>query len=90
MPRSSSQRRKAGSRDGLKSWEKLLFQLGLAVILGLFIHHHGQADPSEMAHSLNLPFKNSWQRNAFGDWVPSETLIVLGPTAFVLLTAANL
>ena len=80
-------RRKAGSRDGLKSWEKLLFQLGLAVILGLFIHHHGQNDTTQMAYSLNIPFMNSWQRDAIsGDWVPSDTLIVLGPIAFVLLT----
>ncbi len=79
--------RKAGSRDGLKSWEKLVFQLGLAVILGLFIHHHGQNDSTQMAYSLNLPFMNSWQRDAVsGDWVPSDSLIVLGPIAFVLLT----
>ncbi len=83
-------RRKPGSRDGLKSWEKLLFQLGLAVILGLFIHHHGQANDEaamRMAYSLNLPFMNSWERDtATGSWVPSETLIVLGPVVFVALT----
>ena len=83
-------RRKAGSRDGLKSWEKLLFQLGLAVILGLFIHHHGQLndeDSMRMAYSLNLPFMNSWERDTLsGSWVPSEALIVLGPIAFVALT----
>lgn len=83
-------RRKAGGRDGLKSWEKLLFQLGLAVILGLFIHHHGQAndeDSMRMAYSLNLPFMNSWVRDtATGSWVPSDALIVLGPIAFVALT----
>ena len=83
-------RRKAGSRDGLKSWEKLLFQLGLAVILGLFIHHHGQANDDaamRMAYSLNLPFMNSWERDTLtGSWVPSETLIVLGPVMFVALT----
>lgn len=83
-------RRKAGSRDGLKSWEKLLFQLGLAVILGLFIHHHGQANDEaamRMSYSLNLPFMNSWERDTVtGSWVPSETLIVLGPVLFVALT----
>jgi phospho-N-acetylmuramoyl-pentapeptide-transferase len=78
-------RRKAGSRDGLKSWEKLLFQLGLAVVLGLFIHHHGQQDTSGMAYSLNLPFMNSWEHDPASGWVPSDSLIVLTPWAFVAL-----
>ena len=30
-----------GSRDGLKSWEKLLFQIGLAVLLSLFTFQYG-------------------------------------------------
>ncbi|NOT00872.1 MAG: phospho-N-acetylmuramoyl-pentapeptide-transferase [Phycisphaerales bacterium] len=30
------------SRDGLKSYQKILFQVGLAVILGFFIFRHGQ------------------------------------------------
>ena len=83
-------RRKPGSRDGLKSWEKLVFQLGLAVILGLFIHHHGQtndADAMRMAYSLNLPFTNSWEFDAEARrWIPSRDLIVLAPWAFVMLT----
>jgi len=80
-------RRGLGARDGLKSWEKLQFQLGLSVLLGLFIHHHGQDDATQMAYSLNLPFMNSWQRDALsGDWVPSDTLIVLAPWVFVALT----
>ena len=35
-------RRGSGSRDGLKTYEKLLFQIGLAVVLGYFIYSHGQ------------------------------------------------
>ncbi len=34
--------RSAHSRDGLKGYEKLLFQMGLGVILGYFIFRHGQ------------------------------------------------
>lgn len=34
--------RDSRSRDGLKSWEKLLFQLGLGVVLGAYIYMHGQ------------------------------------------------
>lgn len=84
-------RRKPGSRDGLKSWEKLVFQLGLAMILGLFIHHHGQTNDPEtagrMAFSLNLPFMSTWEFDAeMLQWIPASNLIVLGPIAFVLFT----
>ena len=37
----TSQRRNPGSREGLKFWEKLICQIALAVLLGIFIHHHG-------------------------------------------------
>jgi phospho-N-acetylmuramoyl-pentapeptide-transferase len=32
----------SGTRDGLKSYEKLLFQLGLGLILGYFVFSHGR------------------------------------------------
>lgn len=35
---------KEGGRDGLKSYQKLLFQLGLGVILGYFIYQRGEAN----------------------------------------------
>ncbi|GAG36867.1 unnamed protein product, partial [marine sediment metagenome] len=33
--------RRSRSRDGLKSWEKLLFQIGLGVLLGAYIYSYG-------------------------------------------------
>jgi phospho-N-acetylmuramoyl-pentapeptide-transferase len=88
-------RRVPGSRDGLYSWEKLLLQLGLAVLLGIFIHHYGSTklhpDPeaiNRMSHALSLPLLKSWEwSKELRDWVPSRSLIVLGPWAFVALTA---
>ncbi|MEX0775529.1 MAG: phospho-N-acetylmuramoyl-pentapeptide-transferase [Phycisphaeraceae bacterium] len=93
----TSARRKPGSREGLYTWEKLLFQLGLAVILGLFIHSHGahklEADPhhlNQMSHALNLPFIKTWSWDpSLGTYVPSEMLVkflTLGAGAFVVLT----
>ncbi len=35
--------RRTGSRQGLSSIEKLLFQVGLAVIISYFVHRHGEA-----------------------------------------------
>lgn len=88
----TSARRRPGSREGLYSYEKLLFQFGLAVLLGLFIHHHGvgkwQTDPSDlqqMSHALNLPFWKTWEFSE-GQWVRAENLIVLGTIPFVILT----
>jgi phospho-N-acetylmuramoyl-pentapeptide-transferase len=85
-------RRKPGSRHGLYSSEKLLLQLGLAVILGLFIHHWGNnsvlfPNPAEqdMSHSLTLPLLKTWVFQD-GAYIPSPYLIVLGTWQFVLLT----
>jgi phospho-N-acetylmuramoyl-pentapeptide-transferase len=52
-----------GSRDGLKSWEKLLFQIGLALLLAIFTYRYGsesyieyQGQMINPAHHLFLPF----------------------------------
>ena len=37
-------KRRATSRDGLKMYEKLLFQVGLGLLLGYFIFKHGQSN----------------------------------------------
>lgn len=58
-------RRRGASRDGLKMYEKLLFQIGLGVVLGFYIYQHGRSNfvvlspPVEMvpAYSiLSVPF----------------------------------
>lgn len=85
-------RRKPGSREGLYSWEKLVLQLGLAVVLGIFIYHRAgnklTIDPLhtvDMSRSLNLPFLRSWVFDAAADkYVPSATMIVLALPVFAL------
>ncbi|MEI7766067.1 MAG: phospho-N-acetylmuramoyl-pentapeptide-transferase [Phycisphaerae bacterium] len=53
-------RRNPGSRDGLYAYEKLLFQVGLGVLLALFIYYHpaksGSAEGFFTAQKLNWPF----------------------------------
>ncbi len=86
-------RRTPGSRTGLYSWEKLLFQLALGVMLGIFIHHYGNTkwgdvghnDILSMSRSLTLPFMKSWQWDG-SQWIPSDTLIILGAWTFVIFT----
>ncbi len=55
-----------GTRDGLKMWEKILFQIGLAVLLSIYIHKYGAqshiVDKAgrfyNPAHSFYFPFKS--------------------------------
>src|SRR5690606_17467019 len=46
--------RRSAGRQGLTSREKLLFQVGLAVMLGFFAHRHGNAVPATT--TLYVPF----------------------------------
>ncbi len=87
----TSAKRRPDSREGLKFWEKIVFQVGLAVLLGIFIYYHGVtkfADLDQviinMSRSLTLPFTKSWEY-ADGRFVPAD-VIVLGLVAFVLLS----
>jgi phospho-N-acetylmuramoyl-pentapeptide-transferase len=55
-----SAKKRGGTRDGLKMWEKLMFQLGLGVVLAYFIYLHGYHNNpvGELAsyHKLYIPF----------------------------------
>ena len=90
----TSARRTPNSREGLKFWEKMVFQIGLAVLLGIFIHDHGitkfagaEAVTPDMSHSLTLPFWKSWIYNeATGQYSPN-IYIELGSIAFIFVTA---
>jgi len=85
--------RKPGSRQGLYSHEKLLAQLAIALVLGLFIHHWGGnniyfPDPDEQkaAHAFTLPFFKTWDRLGDGSYQLSAYIVPLGTWAFVALT----
>lgn len=75
-------RRLPGSRHGLYSWEKLLFQIGLATVLGVFAYHHGaskftmELPETVMSLSINLPFLKSWVFEN-GQWVPAPHVVAL-------------
>ena len=87
----TSAKRMPDTREGLKFWEKLVFQIGLAVMLGIFIHHHGinkftfpEQEIRDMSHSLTFPFSKSWQYDQ-GRYIAN--VIVLSSWPFVLLSA---
>ncbi|MDY7109509.1 MAG: phospho-N-acetylmuramoyl-pentapeptide-transferase [Planctomycetota bacterium] len=73
-------RRNPGSRTGLYAWEKLLFQLGLGLVVGFFLFRHNAAQ--EAGRVLTLPFQRTYVPGTFvlEDWV-----IHLGAIAFIVL-----
>ncbi len=78
----TSARRNPGSREGLFMWEKLVFQVGIALLLGLFIHFHGSEPGNEQTHILNLPGQRTFIP---GTTVVDTGVIVLGSWAFGIL-----
>ncbi|MFZ4572885.1 MAG: phospho-N-acetylmuramoyl-pentapeptide-transferase [Phycisphaerales bacterium] len=56
--------RGTGSRQGLYAWEKLIFQLGLGLLVGWFLYRQGLGDAEgagqDLRHVLNLPFQKTY------------------------------
>jgi phospho-N-acetylmuramoyl-pentapeptide-transferase len=77
-------RRGTGSRQGLYAWEKLIFQLGLGVLIGLFSYQHADtpAQP-DLAHVLNLPFQKTYVSTAA---TVNPHLIYFGKAVFIIWT----
>lgn len=50
-------RSRSGTRDGLKTYEKLLFQIGLGVLLGIFIYRHGEQNLATSKHMGDVPIE---------------------------------
>jgi phospho-N-acetylmuramoyl-pentapeptide-transferase len=77
------------SRQGLYAWEKLVFQIGIGVLVGYFAYREGglssglstALDPS-LAHVLNLPFQKTYANALSG---PSPTLIYWGIGAYTVV-----
>jgi phospho-N-acetylmuramoyl-pentapeptide-transferase len=75
-------RRNPGNRQGLYAWEKLLFQLGVGAIVGVFVYRHVQDNDAAM--TLVLPFQRTYVPGTF---VLEDGLIQIGAAAFIIGTA---
>jgi phospho-N-acetylmuramoyl-pentapeptide-transferase len=76
---------RTGSRQGLSSLEKLLFQVGLSVILAYFTYHYGSKTPE--AHWLVFPFaKRLYYPLGLGTFIILSTLVMTGASNAVNLT----
>jgi phospho-N-acetylmuramoyl-pentapeptide-transferase len=77
------------SRDGMRMWEKLIFQIGLAVILAFFLYQvGGRIQLPEGGHgvALNLPFYKFPIELAFWSFSLVAILVVAGTSNAVNLT----
>lgn len=80
----TSKARGSGSRQGLYAWEKLVFQLGIGLLVGYFLYKQGSG-PEDLRHVLNLPFQKTYTfagpEGQQGPW-----LIYLSFAAFIILS----
>src|ERR1043165_8614392 len=77
--------RRSGSRQGLTSWEKLLGQVGFALVLSYFTFRHGQQIPQ--AHEIHFPFfKNYIIPLGLGAFLLMGTVVMTGASNAVNLT----
>ena len=77
----TSARRRPGSREGLHTWEKLIFQVAIALLLGLFIHYYGANN--DQTRILTLPFMRTIDPHTGR---LAENIIRLTPWAFGIHT----
>ena len=90
----TGKRKTPGSRHGLTPGEKLLLQIGLGLVLGVFVYQYGGGkvgpdDPeslADMARSLTLPFFKTWVQVSPGVYEINRGLIVLPMAVFVAIT----
>jgi len=52
--------RRGDGRQGLHAWEKLVFQLGIGVLIGVFAYNRGEGEHS-LTHVLNLPLQSTYE-----------------------------
>jgi len=71
-------------RDGLRSWEKLLFQIGLAVLLGVGTWKYGSYSPP--ARHLYIPFLPQPLGLSQWTYVALTVLVMVGSSNAVNLT----
>lgn len=77
--------RPGGSRQGLYAWEKLVFQLGLGLMVAWFVFNHGDSGaPKDLGHVLNLPFQKTYLRDDAGVYHVSDSLWYLPRAVFVI------
>ena len=76
-------KRRASSRDGLRMNEKLLFQIGLGIVLGYYIYAHGRSNFAVLHHGAEPETLPAYNVLSVPFYKPG---IVLGTFTFMALT----
>jgi phospho-N-acetylmuramoyl-pentapeptide-transferase len=76
--------RGSGSRQGLYAWEKLVFQLGLGLLISWFVYKQGVVPEhaNDVRHVLNLPLQKTYLPETHA---LNKNLIYLGMGTFVFI-----
>ena len=78
-----------GSRDGLKMWEKILFQIGFAMLAAIFTYAHGSGSTiagTNPPHSFYFPFKSDPIYLSLSAYVVIAVVTMVGACNAVNLT----
>ncbi len=83
--------RRGGGRDGLKMWEKMVFQVGLGVVLAYYIFKHGAVNWWEPGtngpfNHLTIPFYKPGLTLPFWAFAMIAVLVITGSSNAVNLT----
>jgi len=76
-------KRRATSRDGLKIYEKLLFQIGLGVVLGFYIYNHGWSNVAVLSPPVDAETLPTYNILSVPFYKPG---LQLGTFTFMVLT----
>ena len=85
-------KRKGVSRDGLKSWEKFLFQIALGVLLGSYIFSHGNSNfavLSPLVGEGSLPAYNILNVPFYKEGVSLTPIAFMVVTVIVMTGSSN-
>lgn len=86
---------RSGTRDGIKTWEKLVFQVGLGVLLGFFVYEHGKdnwailgqlGEDTQTYRILAVPFYKQGLTLTLGTFMGIAILVIAGTSNAVNLT----
>jgi phospho-N-acetylmuramoyl-pentapeptide-transferase len=79
--------RPGGSRQGLHAWEKLIFQLGLGLLVGFFVFQQGSPEGVEqsLSHVVSVPLQPTYQLNELNVLVVNPSLVYLPMIGFILI-----
>lgn len=80
------------TRQGLFAWEKLVFQIGLGLLVGYFVYNHGEHPEmhKSLAHVLNLPFQRTYKMLPESGLVTNPSLVYLPRVAFIFIAVLML